>query len=68
MSGDGEFQEVSVPLRTPEFDIEPGRAKVEGMWLLVEGIGMQDGSQVLHGEVFSDSPVHIGDWEAVDTF
>jgi calpain-7 len=68
MSGDGEFQEVSVPLRTPEFDIEPGRAKVEGMWLLVEGIGMQDGPQVLHGEVFSDSSVNIGNWEALDSF
>ncbi|KAI9167312.1 Calpain-like protease palB/cpr-8 [Paramyrothecium foliicola] len=62
-SGDGEFQELGAALRTPEFDIEPERLRNEGLWLVVESIG--EGLCDVECEIFSDSPIQIGAWEAL---
>ena len=64
VSGDNEFRDSTVALRTPEFDIEPERVRVEGMWLVVEGMGQHNGIHAMEGEIFSDSPVQVGAWEA----
>lgn len=65
MSEDGEFQDPSTALRTPEFDIEPDRTRGGGIWLVVEAMGQRGDQDGLEGEVFSDSPVHVGAWESL---
>jgi calpain-7 len=62
-SGDGEYQEAGKALRTPEFDIEPKRLQREGLWLVVESVG--EGLCDVECEIFSDSPVQAGSWQAV---
>lgn len=65
VSGQGEFQEPLVALQTPEFDMEPEKIRAHGMWLVVEGLGLNSGLQVLEGVLYSDSPVQVGAWAAV---
>lgn len=62
-SGEGEFQETSTVIRTPEFDIEPSRVEREGMWLILETIGMRHSITAIESDVFSDSSVEAGEWE-----
>jgi len=64
VSGDDEFRDPSIALRTPEFDIEPERARMEGMWLVVEVMGRQHDVPAIEGELFTDFPVALGPWEA----
>ncbi|KAL6850914.1 cysteine protease [Amphichorda felina] len=64
VSGNNEFRDSAVTLRTPEFDIEPERVRTEGMWLVVESMGQHNGHYAMEGEIFSDSPVQVGAWEA----
>ncbi|ATY58647.1 PALB protein [Cordyceps militaris] len=63
-SGDGEFVESTVALRTPEFDLEPERTHSGQMWLVVEIIGVHNTPTSLEMDVFSDSPVHVGPWQS----
>lgn len=63
VSGQGEFQEPVVALQTPEFDMEPEKIRAQGMWLVVEGLGLNDGLQPVEGVLYSDSPVQLGSWE-----
>ncbi|KAI1369096.1 PALB protein [Xylaria arbuscula] len=66
-TGQGEFQEVGLGLRTPECDVDPQVAQSPGLWLVVEQVGStspdENGIQV---ELFSDRQVLVGPWEAVD--
>jgi hypothetical protein len=63
-SGDGEFQDPTVAIRTPEFDIEPDRVRMEGLWLVVEGMGLTSSGHAFESEIFSDNPIQTGAWEA----
>lgn len=63
-TGNGEFVESTAALRTPEFDLEPGRTHSGQMWLVVETIGLHNASTSLEMDVFSDSPVQVGAWES----
>lgn len=63
-SGDGEFQEPTAAIRTPEFDIEPERAGMAGMWVVIETIGTPHDCTAVETDIFSDSPVQVGGWEA----
>ncbi|CAM1502796.1 Fc.00g075720.m01.CDS01 [Cosmosporella sp. VM-42] len=65
ISGDGEFQEPNIVVRTPEFDMEPGRIQREGMWLVLESMGTHNVSEGIEVEVYSDAPVHVGTWELI---
>ncbi|KAI3336781.1 PALB protein [Xylariaceae sp. AK1471] len=66
-TGQGEFREVGLGLRTTECDINPQVPQSRGLWLVIEQIGSttpdEDGLQV---ELFSDGQVHVGVWEAVE--
>lgn len=62
-SGEGEFQETRTIVRTPDFDIEPTRVEREGMWLLLEIIGMRHAGAAIETDIFSDSTVDAGQWE-----
>lgn len=63
VSGDGELQQPTTALRTPEFDMEPERIRREGMWLVMESIGTHDATSAMDGDIFSESPVYVGAWE-----
>ncbi|KAI0971749.1 PALB protein [Xylaria arbuscula] len=66
-TGQGEFQEVGVGLRTTECDVDPLLAQSQGLGLIVEQVGNtsadENGMQV---ELFSDRQVLVGPWEVVD--
>lgn len=62
-SGDGEYLEPGVALRTPEFDIEPDRIRREGMWLVVDSIG--EGICDVECEIFSDGTVEASAWTSL---
>lgn len=65
VSGENEFQNPANTIRTPQFDMEPDRIRREGLWILVESMGSHGGTLSIDGEISSDSPVRIGDWECV---
>ncbi|KAI0476671.1 PALB protein [Xylaria cf. heliscus] len=66
-TGQGEFQELGLGLRTMECDIDPSVARSQGVWLVIEQAGstsLDEGS--LQVELFSDREVFVGAWEVVD--
>ncbi|KAK1640275.1 PALB protein [Colletotrichum phormii] len=67
MSGGGEFRELTMAIRTPEFDLEPDRLRQDKLWLIVERLGSQQGRQSIEVEVLSENPVHVGDWQMADS-
>lgn len=63
VSGEGEFADVSMGLRTAEVVVEPGVAERSGgLWVVLEQIGggASPGVQV---EVLSDVGVQVGPWQ-----
>ncbi|RFU74169.1 cysteine protease [Trichoderma arundinaceum] len=60
----GGLEESGAILRTPEFDIEPSGTNHGRRYLLIESLREHRAIQELCGDVFSDSPIQIGDWEA----
>jgi hypothetical protein len=67
VSGEGEFQDAALGLRTEEVDVSPEAARARGgLWLVVERIGSQGSQQQVQLEVLTDSPVQIGAWQTVD--
>jgi calpain-7 len=66
ISGDGEFREATLGLRSPEFDIEPERLRFSPLWLVVEQMGSSQNSHGLEVEVLSDGPLVIGGWQTLD--
>ncbi|KAG6042020.1 hypothetical protein E4U41_007117 [Claviceps citrina] len=65
VSGESKFQDPSLTIRTPQFDMEPERIRSLGLWLFVESMGCHHPGLVLKGEILSDSPVRVGPWESV---
>lgn len=63
-TGDGEFQELVTMLETPSFDLDPELIQREGLFLVVEGMGMHGSSQELQVELLSDSPLQLGPWQS----
>jgi calpain-7 len=63
VSGDGNFQDPWVALQMPEFDMEPDKIRAHGMWLVVEGVGLNSTKQMVEVILYSDAPVRIGAWE-----
>lgn len=64
VSGEGEFQDpCSAAVRTLEFDIEPDRTRIDGVWIVVEVMGQNKGIDGLEVELFSDLPAQVGPWE-----
>ncbi|ORY69806.1 PALB protein [Pseudomassariella vexata] len=70
-TGEGEFKEVGMGLRTAEFDVDPRMAQNRGLWIVVEQIGsgpyMAATDEGLSIEVLSETPIHVGPWETVDS-
>ncbi|KAI1133056.1 PALB protein [Nemania abortiva] len=65
-TGQGEFREVGLGLRTTECDVDPLAVQSRGLWLVIEQAGsasLDEGS--LRVELFSDRKVVVGAWGAV---
>ncbi|SPO02708.1 related to calpain-like protease palBory [Cephalotrichum gorgonifer] len=65
VSGEGEFTEPTAGLRTPEVDVEVGRAEGEGVWVVVERVGGNRRQETFQVEILGDGPVEVGGWEDV---
>ncbi|KAI1082235.1 PALB protein [Whalleya microplaca] len=65
-TGGGEFKEVALGLRTPEFDIDPRLTQSRALWLVVEQLGLNSVDDGLQIEVYSEGHVNVGAWETVD--
>lgn len=65
VSGRGEFTEPTAGLRTPDLDVEVGRAAGEGVWVVVERVGGNSRHERFQVEVLGDGPVEVGAWEDV---
>ncbi|KAF0635355.1 hypothetical protein FPSE5266_09291 [Fusarium pseudograminearum] len=61
-SGEGEYEELKSIVRTPELDMEPARIQREGMWLVVESMGISQLGECIEIEIHSDGPVNVGSW------
>ncbi|KAF3770212.1 cysteine proteinase, partial [Cryphonectria parasitica EP155] len=66
-TGEGEFADASMGLRTEEVDLDPEAARrMGGLWLVVEQMGAHRLGQGIQVDVLSDGRVGVGDWEVVD--
>ncbi|KAI0526608.1 PALB protein [Xylaria bambusicola] len=66
-TGQGDFQEVGLGLRTAECDIDPLVAQSRGLWLVIEQVGstsLDEGG--MRVEIFSDRQVLVGSWESIN--
>lgn len=67
VTGDGEFADASMGLRTGDVDLDPDVARgMGGLWLVVEQMGAHREGQGIQVDVLSDSGVGVGAWESVD--
>lgn len=67
MTGDGEFADATMGLRTGEVDLDPDMLRrAGGLWLVVEQIGSHREGQGIQVDVLSDGQVYVGAWEMVD--
>ncbi|KAG5975433.1 hypothetical protein E4U55_007690 [Claviceps digitariae] len=65
VSSHPEFQDPSVPIRTPHFDLEPQRIQSLGCWILIESINCTHPGLAIQADILSDSPVRVGAWEPI---
>ncbi|KAG6312076.1 hypothetical protein E4U22_002064 [Claviceps purpurea] len=64
VSGEAEFQDPSIAIRTPYFDMEPDRIQKLGLWIVMESVGCNSPRLAMKGNVLSDSQVRLGSWES----
>ncbi|KAG6150898.1 hypothetical protein E4U37_005565 [Claviceps purpurea] len=64
VSGEAEFQDPSIAVRTPYFDMEPDRIQKLGLWIVMESVGCNSPRLAMKGNVLSDSQVRLGAWES----
>ncbi|KAG6219425.1 hypothetical protein E4U50_002182 [Claviceps purpurea] len=64
VSGEAEFQDPSIAIRTPYFDMEPDRIQKLGLWIVMESVGCNSPRLAMKGNVLSDSQVRLGAWES----
>lgn len=62
ISGNGEFSDAHMGIRTADLDLGPDMNHLGGVWIVVERIGGRFGVDCMDVEVLSDSPVSVGIW------
>ena len=70
VSGDGEFADGTMGVRTPEVDLDPDmvRGPGGGVWVVVEQMGSRAADQGIQVDVLSDGQVSVGRWETVERY
>ncbi|EHK21023.1 uncharacterized protein TRIVIDRAFT_78188 [Trichoderma virens Gv29-8] len=58
----GGLEDSGAIIRTPEFDIAPTSPSHGPRYLIIESLWEHRAIQELCGDIFSDSPIQIGDW------
>ncbi|KUJ12683.1 cysteine proteinase [Mollisia scopiformis] len=66
VSGEGEFSDSPMGIRTPDLDLSPNMSQPGGIWIVLERLGGSNGSDEVAVEVLSDSPVNVGLWGTGD--
>jgi hypothetical protein len=62
VSGNGEFSDAAMGIRTADLDLSPGMSIPGGLWIVVERLGGRHGFDEVDVEVLSDNPVKVGFW------
>jgi calpain-7 len=62
VSGNGEFSDAPMGIRTADLDLSPGSSIPGGLWIVVERLGGRHGFDEVDVEVLSDNPVSVGLW------
>jgi calpain-7 len=62
VSGNGEFSDAPMGIRTADLDLSPGMSIPGGFWIVVERLGGRQGFDEVDVEVLSDNPVNVGLW------
>jgi calpain-7 len=62
VSGNGEFSDAPVGIRTADLDLSPRMAQVGGLWIVVERMGGRIGVDDVEVEVLCDSGISVGLW------
>lgn len=65
VSGQGEFNDAPMGVRTADLDVGPESGLPGGLWIVVERVGGGAGD-VVDVEVLSDAPVDVGLWGTGD--
>ena len=62
VSGNGEFRDAPMGIRTSELDLDPGLSRQGGVWIVVERLRGRLGIDDVNVEVLSDGQVSVGVW------
>ena len=62
VSGNGEFSDTTVGIRTADIDLSPSMGYQGGLWVVVERFGGANLLDEVEVEVWCDSPVIVGLW------
>ncbi|CZT02038.1 related to calpain-like protease palBory [Rhynchosporium agropyri] len=66
VSGNGEFSDSPMGIRTADLDLSPGMERQGGLWVVVERLGGRGGIDEVEVEVLSDGNVIVGLWGTGD--
>ena len=69
VSGDDEFLDSHLGVRTPDVDVQPGMCQRRGLWIVIERLGrpgLQQVDESIDIEVFSDARIEVGKWGVGD--
>jgi calpain-7 len=62
VSGNGEFSDAPMGIRTGDLDLSPAMGNLGGLWIVVERLGGRVGGDDVEVEVLSDSGVSVELW------
>jgi calpain-7 len=62
VSGNGEFSDTPMGIRTADLDVSPLMGYQGGLWVVVERLGGRNSLDEVEVEVLSDTPVMVGLW------
>jgi calpain-7 len=66
VSGNGDFSDAPMGIRTADLDVSPDMTHQGGLWIVVERLGGRNGLDEVDVEVLSDSSVSVGLWGTGD--
>jgi calpain-7 len=62
VSGNGEFKDPPMGIRSRDLDLSSGMSERGGLWIVVERLGGRVGADEVEVEVLSDGRVDVGAW------
>ncbi|KAF3353285.1 hypothetical protein VdG1_04644 [Verticillium dahliae VDG1] len=66
ISCEGEFRDPTTAVRTPEFDLEPDRIRLESLWIVIEQLGSHRAWSGIEVEILGDNLIRYSPWEDLD--